>query len=114
MAKAFNFNSTYFIDKPVNKRTASYEKWWMFSVKERNGDNITFSNRDRNDHKDYNTKVLTSLQTGDEVCYITIDGEKYLIRAANCFSKGRKLSELSEEEKQTILSEIAAAEKRID
>ncbi len=110
MAKTFNFNSTYLIDKPVHKRTASYDKWWMFSVKERNGNNITFSSRDRYDLKDYNSKVLTALQTGDEVCYITIDGVKYLIEAKNSISKGRRLSELSKEEKQALLDSTVEAE----
>lgn len=110
MAKTFNFNHTYLIDKPINKRTTSYDKWWMFSVKERNGNNITFSSRDRYDHKDYNSKVLTALQTGDEVCYITIDGVKCLIEAKNSISKGRRLSELSKEEKQALLVSTVEAE----
>ncbi len=74
------------------KRKSLHEKWWMFSVKEHNGNCITFSNRDRNDHKDYHSKVLSSSSSGDEVCFITIDGERYLLEAKNSFSKGQRLN----------------------
>ena len=103
MAKTFNFNSTYLIDKPVNKRTASYDKWWMFSVKERNGDNITFSSRDRYDLKEYKGKILVNPKTGDEISFITIGMHKYMLDAKEFISKGRKLSEMSKEEKQSLL-----------
>ena len=110
MAKTFNFNHTYLIDKPVNKRTASYDKWWMFCVKERNGNNITFSSRDRYDLKDYNGKILVNPKTGDEVCFITIGMHKYMLDAKEFINKGRKLSELSKEEKQALIGLTVEAE----
>lgn len=110
MAKIFDFNRIYSIDKPKEKHAASYDKCWLFSVKERAGNNITFSSRDKNDGKDYNAQVLTSQQTGDEVCYITIDGVNYLVEAKNSFSKGRRLSELSKEERLRLLGLTVEAE----
>ena len=103
MAKTFNFNSTYLINKPVHKRKASYDKWWMFSVKERNGNNITFSSRDRYDLKEYKGKILVNPKTGDEISFITIGMHKYMLDAKEFISKGRKLSEMSKEEKQALL-----------
>ena len=110
MAKTFNFNHTYLIDKPVNKRTASYDKWWMFSVKERNGNNITFSSRERHDLKEYKGKILVNPKTGDEICFITIGINKYMLDAKEFISKGRKLSEMSQEEKQSLLGLTVEAE----
>ena len=110
MAKTFNFNSTYLIDKPVSKRTASYDKWWMFSVKERNGNNITFSSRDKYDLKEYKGKILVNPKTGDEISFITIGMHKYMLDAKEFISKGRKLSEMSQEEKQSLLGLTVEAE----
>ena len=110
MAKTFNFNSTYLIDKPVNKRKASYDKWWMFSVKERNGNNITFSSRDRYDLKEYKGKILVNPKTGDEISFITIGMHKYMLDAKEFISNGRKLSEMSQKEKQSLLGLKVEAE----
>lgn len=110
MAKTFNFNHTYLIDKPVNKRTASYDKWWMFSVKERNGNNITFSSRERYDLKEYKGKILVNPKTGDEISFITIGTNKYMLDAKEFISKGRKLSEMSREEKQSLFGLTVEAE----
>ena len=110
MAKTFNFNHTYLIDKPVNKRTASYDKWWMFSVKERNGNNITFSSRERCDLKEYKGKILVNPKTGDEISFITIGTNKYMLDAKEFISKGRKLSEMSREEKQSLFGLTVEAE----
>ena len=110
MAKTFNFNHTYLIDKPVNKRTASYDKWWMFSVKERNGNNITFSSMERHDLKEYKGKILVNPKTGDEISFITIGTNKYMLDAKEFISKGRKLSEMSREEKQSLFGLTVEAE----
>ena len=110
MAKTFNFNSTYLIDKPVNKRTASYDKWWMFCVKERNGNNITFSSRERYDLNEYKGKILVNPKTGDEISFITIGTNKYMLDAKEFISKGRKLSEMSREEKQSLFDLTVEAE----
>ena len=110
MAKTFNFNHTYLIDKPVHKRKASYDKWWMFSVKERNGNNITFSSRDRYDLKEYKGKILVNPKTGDEISFITIGTNKYMLDAKEFISKGRKLSEMSREEKQSLFGLTVEAE----
>lgn len=104
MAKTFDFEHTYFIEKPAYKRKSSCEKWWMFSIKERNGNNIIFSNRDRNDHKDYQGKVLSSSSTSNEVCFITIEGERYLLEAKNSFSKGQQLNK--ENLKRIVVAEF--------
>ena len=103
MAKTFDLNHSYLIDKPVHKRTAAYDKWWFFQLKLRNGNEVTFSNRDKFDLKDYKGKVLTNPQTGDEICFITIGINKYMLDAKSFISRGRRLSEMSEEEKQELL-----------
>ena len=103
MAKTFDFNHSYLIDKPVHKRTAAYDKWWFFQLKQRNGNEVTFSNRDKFDLKDYKGKVLTNPKTGDEICFITIGINKYMLDAKSFISRGRRLSEMSEEEKQELL-----------
>ena len=103
MAKTFDFNHSYLIDKPVHKRTAAYDKWWFFQLKQRNGNEVTFSNRDKFDLKDYKGKVLTNPKTGDEICFITIGMNKYMLDAKSFISRGRRLSEMSEEEKQELL-----------
>ena len=103
MAKTFDLNHSYLIDKPVHKRTAAYDKWWFFQLKLRNGNEVTFSNRDKIDLKDYKGKVLTNPQTGDEICFITIGINKYMLDAKSFISRGRRLSEMSEEEKQELL-----------
>ena len=103
MAKTFDFNHNYLIDKPAGKRTAAYDKWWFFQLKQRNGNEVTFSNRDKFDLKDYKGKVLTNPKTGDEICFITIGINKYMLDAKSFISRGRRLSEMSEEEKQELL-----------
>lgn len=103
MAKTFDFNHSYLIDKPVHKRTAAYDKWWFFQLKQRNGNEVTFSNRDKFDLKDYKGKVLTNPKTGDEICFITFGINKYMLDAKSFISRGRRLSEMSEEEKQELL-----------
>lgn len=103
MAKTFDFNHSYLIDKPVHKRTAAYDKWWFFQLKQRNGNEVTFSNRDKFDLKDYKGKVLTNPKTGDEICFITIGINKYMLDAKSFISRGRRLSELSKEEKLELM-----------
>ena len=103
MAKTFDFNHSYLIDKPVHKRTVAYDKWWFFQLKHRNGNEVTFSKRDKFDLKDYKGKVLTNPKTGDEICFITIGINKYMLDAKSFISRGRRLSEMSEEEKQELL-----------
>ena len=110
MAKTFSFNNNYFIDKPVNKRKVSCEKWWLFEVKERNGNEIVFNSREKNDRNDYKGKILICPKSGDEVSCIAIDGTPYLIEAKNCYSKGRRLNELGKEEKETLLRTPVEAE----
>ena len=102
MAK-FDFDLAYIIDKPAHRRTAAYDKWMFFELKERNGNEVTFSNRDKFDLKDYKGKVLTNPETGDEMCFITIGMNKYMLDAKSFISRGRRLSEMSEEEKQELL-----------
>lgn len=103
MAKTFDFNHNYLIDKPAGKRTAAYDKWWFFQLKQRNGNEVTFNNRDKFDLKDYKGKVLTNPKTGDEICFITIGINKYMLDAKSFISRGRRLSEMNEEEKQELL-----------
>ena len=99
MAKTFDFNHSYLIDKPAGKRTAA----WFFQLKQRNGNEVTFSNRDKFDLKDYKGKVLTNPETGDEICFITIGMNKYMLDAKYFISRGRRLSELSKEEKLELM-----------
>ena len=101
MAK-FDFDLAYIIDKPVHKRTAAYDKWMFFELKERNGNELTFRHRKKFDLKEYKGKVLTNPKTGDEICFITFGINKYMLDAKYFISAGRKLSEMSEEEKQEL------------
>ena len=73
------------------KRAASYDTHYHFKVKQRNGNDIVFSNSDRKDICEYPAKVLTNPQTGDEICFITIDGSQCRLEARNGFSQGRNI-----------------------
>ena len=55
------------------------------------------------DLKDYKGKVLTNPKTGDEICFIIFGLDKYMLDAKYFISAGRRLSEMSEEEKQELL-----------
>ena len=92
MAKTFDFNHNYLLDKPAGKRTAAYDKWWFFQFKQRNGNEVTFSNRDKFDLKDYKGKVLTNPKTGDEICFIIFGMDKYMLDAKYYISAGRPIS----------------------
>ena len=92
MAKTFDFNHSYLIDKPAGKRTAAYDKWWFFQLKQRNGNEVTFSNRNKFDLKDYKGKVLTNPKTGDEICFIIFGMDKYMLDAKYYISAGRPIS----------------------
>ena len=102
MAK-FDFNLAYIIDKPVHRRTAAYDKWMFFELKGRNGNELIFRHRKKFDLKDYKGKVLTNPKTGDEICFIIFGLNKYMLDAKYFISAGRRLSEMSEEEKQELL-----------
>ena len=102
MAK-FDFDLVYIIDKPVHRRTAAYDKWMFFELKERNGNELTFRHRKKFDLKDYKGKVLTNPKTGDEICFIIFGMDKYMLDAKYYISAGRRLSEMREEEKQELL-----------
>lgn len=102
MAK-FDFDLAYIIDKPVHRRTAAYDKWMFFELKERNGNELTFRHRKKFDLKDYKGKVLTNPKTGDEICFITFGINKYMLDAKYFISAGRRLSEMSKEKKQELL-----------
>ena len=110
MAVKFDFNLAYIIDKPAHKRTAAYDKWEFFELKERNGNELTFRHRKKFDLKDYKGKVLTNPKTGDEICFITIGINKYMLDAKSFISRGRRLSEMSEEEKQELLGRKVGSE----
>ena len=91
MAK-FDFDLAYIIDKPVHKRTAAYDKWMFFELKERNGNELTFRHRKKFDLKDYKGKVLTNPKTGDEICFIIFGMDKYMLNAKYYISAGRPIS----------------------
>ena len=91
MAK-FDFDLAYIIDKPAHKRTAAYDKWEFFELKERNGNELSFRHRKKFDLKDYKGKVLTNPKTGDEICFITIGMNKYMLDAKYYISAGRPIS----------------------
>ena len=92
MAMKFDFDTIYIIDKPVHKRTAAYDKWWFFELKERNGNEVTFKSRKKINLKDYKGKIMTNPKTGDEICFITIGINKYMLDAKYNMSPGRPLS----------------------
>ena len=92
MAVKFDFNLAYIIDKPAHKRTAAYDKWEFFELKERNGNELTFRHRKKFDLKDYKGKVLTNPKTGDEICFIIFGMDKYMLDAKYYISAGRPIS----------------------
>ena len=92
MAVKFDFNLAYIIDKPAHKRTAAYDKWEFFELKERNGNELTFRHRKKFDLKDYKGKVLTNPKTGDEICFIIFGMDKYMLNAKYYISAGRPIS----------------------
>ena len=47
--------------------------------------------------------MLSSSSSGDEVCFITIDGERYLFEAKNSFSKAQRLNK--EDLRGTVVAE---------
>ena len=47
--------------------------------------------------------ISSKLVIGDEICFITIGINKYMLDAKSFISRGRRLSEMSEEEKQELL-----------
>ena len=59
MGNKFDFEHFYVVEKPMYKRAASYDTHYHFKVKQRNGNDIVFSNSDRKDICEYPAKVLT-------------------------------------------------------
>lgn len=95
MAHTFDFEHTYDVDKPEYKRTASYDKWYMFNVVSRNGKDIVFENIDKKDHEKYQGRVLVNPRTGDEISFIFFKDMKLKLDARDCHGKGRPLSQSS-------------------
>ena len=91
MGNKFDFEHFYVVEKPMYKRAANYDTHYHFKVKQRNGNDIVFSNSDRKDISEYPGKVLTNPKTGDEICFITIDGSQCRLEARNGFSQGRNI-----------------------
>ena len=92
MAHKFYFEHTYQVDKPEYKRTASYDKWYMFNVVSRNDNDIVFENIDIKDHEKYHSRVLVNPRTGDEVSFIDFKGVKTKLDARDCHAKAQKPS----------------------
>lgn len=53
--------------------------------------------------ENFEGKILVNPKTGDEISFITIGMHKYMLDAKEFISKGRKLSEMSQDEKQSLL-----------
>lgn len=64
----------------------------MFTLYKREGNELVFKNRDRNDHNLYHAKVLKSPATGNEVCYIQFRGSRLLLDASDYMHGGRRLT----------------------
>lgn len=93
MALKFDFGYFYTVEKPINERRFKYEKWWYFVLKERNGNEVAFSNKHEEPLVRYRGKVLTNPKTGDEICFLTINGAKYMLEAKKGHSEGRRLTD---------------------
>lgn len=93
MAKKFEFNRDYIVDKPEHKRSVGYDKWWFFYVKERDGHNITFRKRERFNLTDYKSKVLVNPVTGEEICFITIDNCRCMLDTNKFISSPQRVTE---------------------
>lgn len=64
----------------------------LLYFKSREGNEVVFQTHDK---RQFKGKVLTSAQTGEEVCFVVIDGIKHTIEAREGYSKGRRISEES-------------------
>jgi len=93
MAFKFDFGYFYTVEKPVNQRRIKQDKWWYFVLKERNGNEVSFSNKHEEPLVRYRGKVLINPKTGDEICFLTIKGAKYMLEAKNGNCEGRRLTD---------------------
>ena len=62
MGNKFDFEHFYVVEKPMYKRAASYDTHYHFKVKQRNGNDIVFSNSDRKDICEYPGLTFSSLR----------------------------------------------------
>lgn len=103
MAHKFDSEHVYTVAKPPHRRAANYDKWYMFEVVERNGNDIVFGLRGiKGICNTYPGRVLVSPNTGDEICFITMEGMQVKLDARDCFGKGRRLSQ------ETLNAPVAA------
>ena len=93
MAFQFDFGYVYTVEKPINERRFKHEKCWFFVLKERNGNEVAFSNKYNEPLKRYRGKVFTSPKTGDEICFLTIKGAKYMLEAKMGYREGRRVTD---------------------
>ena len=89
----FDFGYVYTVEKPINERRFKHEKCWFFVLKERNGNEVAFSNKYNEPLKRYRGKVFTSPKTGDEICFLTIKGAKYMLEAKMGYREGRRVTD---------------------
>ncbi len=64
----------------------------MFTLYKREGDELIFKNRNRNDHNLYRAQVVKNPNTGNEECHIRFGGSSLLLDASNYMHGGRKLT----------------------
>lgn len=65
----------------------------MFKLYKRENNELVFKNNKRDDHNLYRARVLKSLTTGNEVCYIQFRGSRILLDASNYMHGGRRVTQ---------------------
>ncbi len=90
MSNVFSPNHFYSVNLPGTGRSAKSGRFMHLYFKSRNGSEIIFQTHDK---RQFTGKALTNVKTGDEVCYLFIDGVKHLVEASTGCSRGRRLNE---------------------
>ena len=89
MNKKFASNHFYDIRVPGTGRFARSGKTMLLYFSLRDGNEITFKTHDG---RRFKGKVLTNAQ-GDEICFLFVDGIKYMIEAAKGLECGRRITQ---------------------
>lgn len=89
MKNEFAPNHFYGIRVPGKGRFAHSGRTMLLYFSLRDGNEITFRTRDG---RRFKGKVLLNAQ-GDEVCFIFVDGIKFMIEAAEGCERGRRVSQ---------------------
>ena len=90
MNKVFAPNHFYDIRVPGTGHFGRSGKTILLYFVLRDGNEITFKT---NDGRFFKGKVLTNATTGDEVCFLFVDGIKCMVEAAKGHERGRRITQ---------------------